>query len=366
MKVLSLPAISDFFEHPQTTFAKIVHWILIFFIFFSAFSAFSELEYPQITHRYALFFLWAERIILFSFLAEYVLRFISAPKKFMFLVHPFNIVDLLAIIPFFFGINASIARVLRILRLLKLAKHLHLLQAFRFKNTILEKIFPLLILLSSIKIFVWILETHGLWPENQDLGALFSIIGFALGIILAEKVSATQGKYFAIRDSLFQLRGLLISFSYLISSVDQQVLREWLQHFLKYFHTEDSYGKELLEEYKHLFLLAQKYENHPADIMVLAKEITVESNFLLQKKQDFIPLAYNLLLQQANLLYLFLVTLFLPGATGLISVIIATYILYGLYHVTLDFDTAVGGEYNLINVSTKELESLFVPFSPSI
>ena len=56
------------------------------------------------------------------------------------------------------------------------------------------------------------------------------------------------------------------------------------------------------------------------------------------------------------MLYLALVAVFIPGATGMLSVLLATYMLYGMYNLTQDFDTIIGGEYDLINIDTSELE----------
>jgi len=40
----------------------------------------------------------------------------------------------------------------------------------------------------------------------------------------------------------------------------------------------------------------------------------------------------------------------------MLSVLLATYMLYGMYNLTQDFDTIIGGEYDLINIDTSELE----------
>ena len=54
-----------------------------------------------------------------------------------------------------------------------------------------------------------------------------------------------------------------------------------------------------------------------------------------------------------------LLTLFVPGISGLISVIVATYILYGLYQVALDLDVTVADKgRRLMNANIQELKDL--------
>jgi len=348
-----------FFERPQSRAAKIVQFILIFAIFFSVGSAFLEVQFPQLVKNFSSFFVISEKIILVLFSIEYFLRFISAPKKLKFFWGPFNLIDLAAILPFFFGINASAARVFRLLRLLKIARHLHILEVFHFRGTILQKIFPLLVVLSALKLFVWFLESRGLWISEKSLGELFAIIGFALGIILAEKISTTSGKYFSIRESFFRIFGLMEALAAFFPN-EKRLFAHWLRKLLGVFRDEKRSVLDFSAENKRLFDMIQKYETPPAEMAILVKDAATEANFLLQKRFDFVPTAYNLLLQQVTLLYLFLIVIFLPGATGLVSVIVATYILYGLYHVTLDFDTVTGSEYNLISVSTNDIEKFIL------
>lgn len=61
-------------------------------------------------------------------------------------------------------------------------------------------------------------------------------------------------------------------------------------------------------------------------------------------------------MQQATVLYLFLLALFIPGWSGLVSVAVATYVLYGMYNVTQDLDSILGGEYRLIRINMTDIE----------
>jgi len=99
----------------------------------------------------------------------------------------------------------------------------------------------------------------------------------------------------------------------------------------------------------------KKAEPVPADLYVSYSSIVDDAIFCLTKKVRLTPKAYDTLLHQATIVYLALIVVFIPTLTGMISVIVGTYTLYGMYKLTQDLDSIYGGEYNLINIDTSEL-----------
>ncbi|VDN60785.1 unnamed protein product [Dracunculus medinensis] len=95
-------------------------------------------------------FVFTERICIAFFTVEYCLRLFAAPRKFRFALKPLNLVDLMAIVPFylellltFFGVDdkklrdlrwaflvVRILRVLRVIRIIKLGRFSSGLQTF--------------------------------------------------------------------------------------------------------------------------------------------------------------------------------------------------------------------------------------------
>ncbi|GLC42647.1 hypothetical protein PLESTB_001123200 [Pleodorina starrii] len=75
-------------------------------------------------------FNWVEAVTIQIFAIDYLLRFISAPVKFKFVVEPFNIVDLIAIVPWyiitFVGADFNGTTVFRVVRLLRVFRVLKL------------------------------------------------------------------------------------------------------------------------------------------------------------------------------------------------------------------------------------------------
>ena len=102
------------------------------------------IEYPNIASVLD----WADRLVMFLFTLEYILRLITCPHKIKFAAQPMNMIDLLALIPFYLGMilqqleefqligkagkMVRLIRIMRLMRLFKLARHLAGLQSLLF------------------------------------------------------------------------------------------------------------------------------------------------------------------------------------------------------------------------------------------
>src|SRR3989344_5609030 len=194
MNKITREQIFNFFEHPKGKWAIGFQVLIFVMIIASVVIAFLEWFEHGIIKPYEQQLIFINHIVLGVFTLEYSARLLTAPKKLQWVRKPMNIVDFLAIAPNYIElllhvfVDTTELRVLRVIRLLRFSKTLRLLKlfkysslfkkVFRFQETILEAIFPVMMLFISLKVIVWILEYYHLWLTNQDLGNLFAIIGF--------------------------------------------------------------------------------------------------------------------------------------------------------------------------------------------
>ena len=152
--------IYNFFENPKGFWAWFVQAVIFIFIILSVYIFVIEFFYVDIFHRHAKFYLDLNHIILGVFTVEYVLRFLTAPKKGKFLIRPMNIVDFLAVFPNYLELflhlvvdttELRVLRLLRLTRLLRAFKLFHFAGAFkkifRYQDTILQSITPVIVIL---------------------------------------------------------------------------------------------------------------------------------------------------------------------------------------------------------------------------
>jgi len=351
-----------FFEEPTSTFARLTGILLVSLIFVSVGMVIIEIEYTEFFFEYHRTFWWVELVITGAFTIEYVLRFISSPHGWRFPFRIFNIVDLLAILPFFLGIdNSGAARALRILRVFKLFRYISIFGAFKYKNTILQRVMPVIIIFTLFKTAMLWFEHRGIWNPSPDFIELLGIVGFALGVIFGQKISVVYQKFLAVDDTLLEIRASLASLSYFLNECQKDLgnktIKPWLQAFSKSMHTANQYEAHAVMDLagKTLYDQVKKIEEKPAQLALFTAKLKRDAAFVLGEKSRMAPAAYDNMLQQATLVYITLLCLFVPGVAGVVFVTIATFLLYGMYHVSVDFDNPMGNDGGLIEVETHEL-----------
>ncbi|MBI4653299.1 ion transporter [Candidatus Kuenenbacteria bacterium] len=368
--------IYNFFEQPENLVAKLVQFFIFILIIASLYLVVVEFFYVEIFEKYKIEIKIANYFILAIFTIEYLLRIFTAPKKIKFFIKPFNLIDFFAVFPNYLELFLQIflptnaIRSLRLIRILRFSRALRGLKFLKYGNffkkifyyqgTILQSITNIIVLLITFKGIIWILESYGLWISNANLGELFAIIGFALGIILSQKIGVSYDKFIQVEEAVVRLYGILQSLMLALNKIEPELgtrsCQKWAKLFLDILEDPKADNFEIFKANNELFESISKIEGVSVDLANLQGDICRDADFCLSKKNRLIPKAYDTLLQQSTMLYLALTAIFIPGITGMISVIVATYVLYGMFNLTQDFDSIIGGEFNLININISELK----------
>ncbi len=370
--------IYTFLEQPQGLWPNVFQGFIFLLIFISVGMVGVEFLYSSIFLQYESIFHVVNLVILLIFTIEFLLRLFTAPKKMSFVTKPLSLVDFFAIAPNYleFVVPAIFPttelRILRLIRLLRFSRALRLLMLFRYQSifkkvlqyqgTILQAITPVLVFLGALKLCIVFLEMHHLWISDTNLEQLFAIIGFALGIILSVKIEMTHDKFLQVENATIRLYATLRTLTNIINRLHpgygKQTIKEWTQTFLKLLHSPKADNFLITKANEKLYKEIATIEEKPADIHNYYLQIVNDAAFCLEKKTHLTPKAYDTLLHQATMLYLILTAIFIPGLTGFISVLVASYVLYGMYYLTQDMDTIIAGEFDLINIRTSQLEHL--------
>ncbi len=370
--------IHNFFEQPKGFAAYLVQFIIFILIIASVALVIIEFFYTDLFEEYKTLFIVSNYIILAAFTVEYVLRIATAPKKLKWAIKPLNVIDFIAIFPNYlelilpFFVPTTALRALRLIRMLRFARILRgfrlfkyggfLRKVLRYQDTILQTITPIIAILIVLKGGIWILEYFGYWFSNQSLGELFAIIGFALGIVLSQKIAASYDKFIQVEEASVRIYGTLQSLTMILNKIEPDLgtktCKSWAKKFLELLENPKADNYQIHQANDELYQVISKVEPAPAEMAILHGDICRDAAFCLSKKVRLTPKAYDTLLHQSTILYMVLIIVFIPGFTGMLSVFIATYILYGMYNLTEDFDSIIGGEFNLININISELKYL--------
>jgi len=369
---LSRKGMLQFFDEPKTKIAVTVRFFIIVLIVLSAGLAAGQLVAPSYFSPYSQQIEWFEYIALAIFTVELFVRLFASTSLTGFFTRPANWIDFMAVAPFYFGIDdAVILRVFRILRLFKLFNSFTILKTssiFDFKHSILRVVTPLIVVFTFLKGFIWMLEENELWFVETDFGTLFTIIGFSLGVVLSQKIGRSYSKYLSVQDGMYSLHGKLMGLQENLNIMSKgkgtKLVRDWLRGFMDIYHSEyDGALGRVRNLNREMSAAAAKIGNTdhiPFHRMAAMMSSMFELAIVIQSKRtNRTPLTYNLLLQQTIIMYLLLLVVFIPGAKGMISVVFAGYLLYGLFQITNDFDHVSGrvDDGNLITVDAERIKN---------
>jgi len=123
---------SQFLNDPRGFLAKTAQTLIMVAIVFSLVDFTLDLIWKPFYIKNLSFFKTTEVVIVIIFTIEYLARLWSSPKRLKHITNFYNIIDLIAILPFYLSsMNFSFLRALRLMRILRLARLLRLAKIFR-------------------------------------------------------------------------------------------------------------------------------------------------------------------------------------------------------------------------------------------
>ena len=169
-------AMWDFFENPGSSrLAKAFMVVGVLAILVSILSLCLETVYT-LPHQ-AKFFTNLEALCILYFTVEYAMRFYATDGKLRFVKNPMNVVDVVAILPFYIGLlltdsvnGLSVVRVVRLVRVFRVFKFGSSMRGLAvFKNTIVSSFDALLLLLFFVGLAVLLFASVIFFAEKDAM-----------------------------------------------------------------------------------------------------------------------------------------------------------------------------------------------------
>ena len=117
------------------------------------------------------------------------------------------------------------------------------------------------------------------------------IIGFALGIILSQKIGVSYDKFLSIEEKIISIYGNLRSLALILDNKQKKLgsktITNWAKDFLRLLSDPKADNYKLHESNGKLYSMVGKIERQPSELAMLCGEITKDAAFCLSKKLSY-------------------------------------------------------------------------------
>jgi len=295
------------------------------------------------------------QLTLYFFTLDLILQFISVPKKVNYIFSLNGAIDILAVIPswisivFGLGFNSSALRILRLLRIGKLFNNLpksSFLAGFR------GKLIMITIGILGIKFLIMSFENHPSYPIFDNINIILGLVTFSLAMLLGTKLSVLNNRMYAIEDSLCRCVGSLKIFWEKDPSIHAELI-DWSRTLLE---TIKNPHKEKINSMRKINnglyqMLALKHDG--PNLTNFARDIA----YILHRATASSPFAYENLLRDIVAIFTLVILLVIPGLTGLVSILVLSYVFFGMFLLVDDMDRPLDfSDGSLITANLEPLE----------
>ena len=338
---ISRQGIYQALESPATRLQKAISYVLLIVILLSILALVVEERLPNVSEEFARLLIALDYVILVVFGVEYITRLAVTPKPWRYAVSKEGVIDVLALLPSAVSLfvpalwNISWLRALRLfrfLRVLKLAK-----QGVRSRalwSGILARIGPYIGVALAFKAVALAFEREAWWPAIGDLKTMLTVVGFAIGVLLATKLASAQRRMNEVEIAVCNIVGALNA---LRDSVPSALgLREWALNLERVLTTGE--GTASLETATRTLGSEIARRDAPAPHVLSLQQATT---LVLHRAISKTPDAYDRFLRYVTIAYTIAVIIVMPGLVGFVSVALVVYVLGGMYFLIEDMDRPI-------------------------
>ncbi len=157
------------YQDPRDNLPRWLQFFLVALILYSTVMVALE-TMPELS-AYRSFFNVSETVVVIIFTVEYLACWFLSENRLTYPFRPMNIIDLLAIAPFYLavGVNFSFLRSLRILRMFRLFKLARYSQAIKLLGEALQRVGPELVMTGVVAAIAVVIAASALYFAEHDV-----------------------------------------------------------------------------------------------------------------------------------------------------------------------------------------------------
>lgn len=292
--------------------------------------------------------------ILYFFTLDLLLQLISAKKISRYLLSVNGLIDVLAVIPtwlgilFGLGVNSSAFRILRLLRIGKLLSNL---PANSFLSGFRGKLIMLTVGIVGIKLVIITFESHPSWPEFENITVILGLVTFSLAMLLGTKLGVLNTRMYSIEDAICRCVGALKIF-WESDQNQRDSLKQWATSFYETIKNPTKEKISIMREANNILYGSLVISQNGPNLANFTRDVA----FILHRSTAVSPKSYENLLRDITVIFTMVIIFVIPGLTGLASVLVLSYVFFGMFYLVDDIDRPL--DYSNDSLITANIEPL--------
>lgn len=298
-----------------------------------------EAKFPSSYARHEPLFWLADLSILVLFVVDYMLRLISRDGGWKYALSWYGLIDLVATLPSVLLVAIDLGGTLtwlRTLRLLRLGKVFSQMGGKNVYYGIFAQISPYVLTVLALKCVAIAYEDQKWWPVLDDINTTIGVLGFAVAVAIGAKLSVVSARLYAIEDAICRIVGCARDLEH--RGQIRLEISDWaccLEDALK------APWEEKHERARSMRLMTDKLSKAFAREGILGPSTTGfhrDVAFLLHRMTATTPPSFDRFLLVMTVIYALTQVAIVPGLTGLLSSVLVSLGLGGLFQIVRDMD----------------------------